>query len=61
MKWINQGHLQEELDLSNTSDRKQYYSDEFKILRCETQKCGNYQYCRVLIQNIWEVQINNDC
>ena len=27
--WINQGHLQEKLDLSNISDRTQYYSDEF--------------------------------
>ena len=29
-KWINQGHLQEKRDLSNISDRTQYYSDEFK-------------------------------
>ena len=28
--WINQGHLQEKRDLSNISDRTQYYSDEFK-------------------------------
>ena len=28
-KWINQGHLQEKRDLSNISDRTQYYSDEF--------------------------------
>ena len=28
--WINQGHLQEELDLSNISAKIQYYSDEFK-------------------------------
>ena len=27
--WINQGYLQEKLDLSNTSDRTQYCSDEF--------------------------------
>ena len=29
-KWINQGHLQEKRNLSNISDRTQYYSDEFK-------------------------------
>ena len=28
--WINQGHLQEKLDLLNISDWTQYYSDEFK-------------------------------
>ena len=27
--WINQGHLQEKLNLSNISDRTQYYSDKF--------------------------------
>ena len=27
--WINQGHLQEKLDLPNISDRIQYYSNEF--------------------------------
>ena len=27
---MNQGHLQEKLDLSNISDRTQYYSDEFE-------------------------------
>ena len=30
--WINQEHLQEKPDLSNISDRTQYYSDEFKKL-----------------------------
>ena len=27
--WISQGHLQEKLNLSNISDRTQYYSDKF--------------------------------
>ena len=27
--WINQGHLQEKLDIANIADRTQYYSDEF--------------------------------
>ena len=50
--WINQGHLQEKHDLSNISDRTQYYSDEFRNMRCEIQECGNYQPYRVFIQNI---------
>ena len=27
--WINQGHIQEKLDIANIVDRTQYYSDEF--------------------------------
>ena len=55
--WMNQGHLQEKLDLSNISDRTQYYSNEFKKMRCEIQECGNYQPCRMFIQNILAVQL----
>ena len=40
--WINQGHLQKHLNLENISDRTQYYSDEFKKMRCEIQECGKY-------------------
>ena len=54
-KWINQGHLQEKRDLSNISDRTQYYSDEFRNMRCEIQECGNYQPYRVFVQNILAV------
>ena len=43
--WINQGHLQEKLDIANISDRSQYYSDEFKKMRCKIQECGNYVDC----------------
>ena len=35
---INQGHLEEKLDIANISDRTQYYSDEFKKMRCEIQE-----------------------
>ena len=31
--WMNQGHLQEKLDLSNISDRTQYYSDMMRNTR----------------------------
>ena len=46
--WINQGKL----DPSNISDRTQYYSEEFKKMRCKIKECGNYQLFRVFIQNI---------
>ena len=55
--WINQGHLQEKLDIANISDRIQYYSDEFKKMRCEIQDCRNYQPCIIFTENNLAVEI----
>ena len=55
--WINQGHLQEKLDISNIYDRTQYYSSEFKKMRCEIQECDKYQSCRIFINNTLAVEI----
>ena len=33
--WINQGQLRKNLDIANIANRTQYYSDEFKRMRCE--------------------------
>ena len=55
--WINQGHLQGKLGIANTVDRTQYYSDEFKKMRCEIQECGKYQPCRMFIENFLAVEI----
>ena len=55
--WINQGHLQKTLNLENISVRTQYYSDEFKKMRCKTQACGKYQPCRMFIENTAAVEI----
>ena len=55
--WINQGHLQEKLGIANIADRTQYYSDEFKKLRCEMQGCGKYQPCRMFIGKTLAVEI----
>ena len=55
--WINQGHLQEKLDIANISDRNQYYSDEFKKMRCKIQECGKYQPCRMFIENTLALKI----
>ena len=56
-KWINQKHLQEKLDIVNISDRTQYYSLEFKKMRCEIQDSGNYQPCRIFIENTLAVEL----
>ena len=55
--WINQGHLQEKLDIANIADRTQYYSDEFLKMRCEIQACGKYHPCRMFIENTLAVEI----
>ena len=55
--WINQGHLQEKLDIANIADRTQYYSDEFLKMRSEIQACGKYQPCRMFIENTLAVEI----
>ena len=50
-------HLQEKLDITNISDRCQYYSDEFKNMRREIQECGKYQPCKIFIENTLAVEI----
>ena len=55
--WTNQGHLQGKLGIANIADRAQYYSDKFKKLRCEIQKCGKYQPCRVFVENTLAIEI----
>ena len=48
--WINQKHLEKKLSIANIADRSQYYSSEFKKMRCEIQECGKYQPCRIFIK-----------
>ena len=54
--WINQKHLEKKLDIANIADRTQYYSSEFKKMRCEIQECGKYQPCRIFINNTLAVE-----
>ena len=54
---INQGHLQKKLDIANIADRTQYYSSEFKKMRCEIQECGKYQHYGTFIKNTLAVEI----
>ena len=45
------------LNIANIADRSQYYSSEFKKMRCEIQEYGKYQPCRIFIQNTLSVEI----
>ena len=51
--WINQKYLEKKLDIADIADRTQYYSSEFKKMRCEN-KSGKYQPCRILLNIIWQ-------
>ena len=46
-KWINEKHLETVLGYTKlASNKTQFYSDEFKKRRCETQDCEDFQPCR---------------
>ena len=49
--------MKKKLDIANIADRTQYYSSEFKKMRCEIQECGKYQPCRMFIENTLAVEI----
>ena len=55
--WINQKHLEKKLDIANIADRTQYYSSEFKKMRCEILECGKYQHYEIFIKNTLAVEI----
>ena len=48
--WINQGHLQEKLGIANIADRTQYYSNEFKKMRCEIKSVVNINLVECLLK-----------
>ena len=55
--WINQKHLEKQLDIGNIADRTQYYFSEFKKMRCEVQEYGKYQPCKIFVKNTLAVEI----
>ena len=49
---INQKYHEIKIDMANVADRSQYYSSEFKKMRCEIQDCGKYQPCRIFVKKL---------
>ena len=49
--------LWKKLDIANIADGTQYYSSEFKKMRCEIQECGKYQLCRIFMKNTLALEI----
>ena len=54
---INQGIFEKKFGLKNISDKTQYYSDEFKKMRCKIKDCDKYQSCRMFMENTTAVKI----
>ena len=52
--WINQRHLQRKLGIANIADRTQYYSDEFKKMRCEIKSVVNINLVECLLKTLWQ-------
>ena len=59
--WMNQGHLQEKLDLSNISDRTQYYSDEFEKNEMRNTRVWNLSTLQSVYSKYFSSKIKNDC
>ena len=58
---INKSNISSrKLDLANIADKTQYYSSEFKKIRCKIQKCGSCQPCRIFIEITLAVKSNNE-
>ena len=55
--WINEKHLEKKNGVTNIADRTQYYSSEFKKMRCKIQECCKCQPCRIFIKNTLAVEI----
>ena len=55
--WINHRHFQEKLDIANIADTTQNYSSKLKKMICEIQEYGQYQPCRMFIENTLAVEI----
>ena len=58
---INKSNISSrKLDLANVAGKTQYYSSEFRKMRCKIQKCGSYQHCRIFIEITLAVKNNNE-
>ena len=49
--------FKKKLDMANVADRTQYYSSKFKKVRCKIQEYGQYQPCRMFIENTIAIEI----
>ena len=60
-KWLNEKHVEKQLEHSNLAAVTNQYSSELKKQRQELQNWGKYQSCRKFLEEGLAVQIIMDC
>ena len=60
-KWLNEKHIEAQLQHSNLPHIANQYCSELKKQRQELQNCGKYQPCRKSLREDFAVQIILDC
>ena len=56
-KWLNEKHIETQLEHSNLVAVTNKYSPELRKTRQELQICGNYQHCRRFLEEDFAMQI----
>ena len=60
-KWLNEKHIEAQLQHSNLPHITNEYSSKLKKLRQELQDCGKYQPCRKFLREDFAIQVILDC
>ena len=60
-KWLNEKHIEVQLQHSNLPHITNQYSLELKKQRQELQNCGKYQPCRKFLREDFAIQVILDC
>ena len=60
-KWLNEKHIEKQLELSNLPSVTLQYSSDLRKQREELQDCGNKQPCRRFLIDDFAIQIIMDC
>ena len=59
--WLNEKHVEEQLEHSNLAAVANQYSSELIKRRQELQNCGKYQPCRRFLEERFAMQVIIDC
>ena len=60
-KWLNEKHMEVQLQYSNLPHITNQYSSELKKERQKLQNCGKYQPCRKFLREDFAIQVILDC
>ena len=60
-KWLNEKHIEVQLQHSNIPHITNQYSSELKKQRQELQNCDKHQPCRKFLREDFAIQVILDC